>query len=117
MEDKDARTGARIATARTFLELAGDIGKHSKSQLNYEQNLAEMTPAELSAIYGRWEDERYLIRILNLSDKGICLIFLIIEHLKIGFYIQLSDIPTNPLPYSQMSQLIDCGLKNKTAMK
>ena len=117
MEYKDARTSSSIATAMTSLELTGNIGKHSKSQLNYEQNLAEMTPAELSAINGRWEDERYLIRILNLYNKGICLIFLIIEHLKIGFYIQLSDIPTNPLPYSQMSQLIDYGLKNKTAMK
>ncbi len=29
---------------RQELELAGDIGKHSQSQLNYEQNLAEMTP-------------------------------------------------------------------------
>ena len=71
MEYKDARTSSSIATAMTSLELTGNIGKHSKSQLNYEQNLAEMTPAELSAIYGRWEDERYLIRILNLSDKGI----------------------------------------------
>ena len=26
------------------LELAGDIGKYSQSQRNYEQNLAEMTP-------------------------------------------------------------------------
>ena len=26
------------------LELAGDIGKHSQSKRNYEQNLAEMTP-------------------------------------------------------------------------
>ena len=29
---------------RQELELAGDIGKHSQSQRNYEQNLAEMTP-------------------------------------------------------------------------
>ena len=75
MEYKDARTCARIANARTYPELAGGIGKHSKSQLNYEQNLAEMTTAELSAINGRWEDERYLLRILHLSDKGIYLIF------------------------------------------
>ena len=55
MEDKDAPASARIAAARTSLELAGDIGKHSQSQRNYEQNLAEMTPAELSAIIDRWE--------------------------------------------------------------
>jgi len=37
---------------------AGDIGKHSQSQRNHEQNLAEMTPEELSAIIDRWEDEK-----------------------------------------------------------
>ena len=40
------------------LELALDIGKHSQSQRNYEQNLAEMTPEELSAIIDRWEGEK-----------------------------------------------------------
>jgi hypothetical protein len=29
---------------RQELELAGGIGKHSQSQRNYDQNLAEMTP-------------------------------------------------------------------------
>ena len=58
MEDTEAPASARIAAARTSLELAGDIGKHSQSQLNYEQNLAEMTPEELSAIFDRWEDEK-----------------------------------------------------------
>jgi len=43
---------------RQELELAGDIGKHSQSQRNYEQNLAEMTPVELSAIIDRWEGEK-----------------------------------------------------------
>ena len=59
MEDADAPASARIAAARTTsLELAGDIGKHSQSQRNYEQNLAEMTPEELSAIIDRWEGEK-----------------------------------------------------------
>ena len=49
------------APARTSLELAGDIGKHSQSQRNYEQNLAEMTPEELSAIIDRWEGEKAAI--------------------------------------------------------
>jgi len=40
---------------------AGDIGKHSQSQRNHEQNLAEMTPAELSAIIDRWEGEKTAI--------------------------------------------------------
>jgi len=46
---------------RQELELAGDIGKHSQSQRNYEQNLAEMTPEELSAIIDRWEGEKAAI--------------------------------------------------------
>ena len=61
MEDADAPASARIAAARTSLELAGDIGKNSQSQRNYEQNLAEMTPAELSAIIDRWEGEKAVI--------------------------------------------------------
>jgi hypothetical protein len=61
MEDNDAPASARIAAARTSLELAGDIGKHSQSQRNYEQNLAEMTPEELSAIIDRWEGEKEAI--------------------------------------------------------
>ena len=58
MEDTDAPASARITAARTSLELAGEIGKHSQYQRNYEQNLAEMTPAELSDIIDRWEGEK-----------------------------------------------------------
>ena len=61
MEDTEAPASARIAAVRTSLELAGDIGKHSQSQRNYEQNLAEMTPGELSAIIDRWEGEKATI--------------------------------------------------------
>ena len=41
--------------------MAGDIGKHSQSQRNYEQNLAEMTSEELSAIIDKWEGEKAAI--------------------------------------------------------
>ena len=41
-----------------LLDLAGDIGRQSQSQRNYEQNLTEMTPAELSAIVDKWEGEK-----------------------------------------------------------
>ena len=61
MEDTDAPASARIVVARTSLELAGDIGNHSQSQLYYEQNLAEMTPEELSAIIDRWLGEKAAI--------------------------------------------------------
>ena len=61
MEDTDATASARIAAARTSLELTGDIGKHSQFQRNYEQNPTEITPAEQSAIIDRWEGERVAI--------------------------------------------------------
>ena len=77
IEYKDDRTSSRIATARTSLELSGEIGKHLKSQINYEPNLAEITPSELSAIIGRSEGEQYLQSIVLLSNKGICWIFIL----------------------------------------
>ena len=61
MEDTDAPASARIAAAMTSTELAGDIVKHSQSQRNYEQNLAEMTPEVLFAIIDRWESEKEAI--------------------------------------------------------
>ena len=57
----DAAASAKIAAARTSLELVGEVGKYSQSQRNYEQNLAEMTPEELSAIIDRWEGEKAAI--------------------------------------------------------
>ena len=56
MEDTEVQ--CKDCSSQDVLELAGDIGKHSQSQRNYEQNLAEMTPEELSAIFDRWEDEK-----------------------------------------------------------
>ena len=61
MEDTGGAARTKIAAARTSMELAGEIGKHSQSQRNYEQNLAEMTPEELSAIIDRWEGEKVAI--------------------------------------------------------
>ena len=58
MEDTDAPASARIAAARTSLELAGDIGKHSRSQLNYEQDLSEMNREELNAVINTLEHEK-----------------------------------------------------------
>ena len=58
MEDTDAPASARIAAARTSLELAGDIGKHSLNQRNYDQNLAEMTSEDLLAIIDNLEGEK-----------------------------------------------------------
>ena len=58
MGDPEAPASARVAAARTSLELAGDIGKHSQANRNQDRNLAEMTPDELAAFIGHWEGER-----------------------------------------------------------
>jgi hypothetical protein len=58
MSDPEAPASARVAAARTALELAGDIGKHSQANRNQDRNLAEMTPEELAAFIGHWEGER-----------------------------------------------------------
>ena len=46
MEDTAAPVSARIAVAKIFLELTGDIGKLTQPQRNCEQNLAEIKTEE-----------------------------------------------------------------------
>ena len=58
MRDPEAPASSRVAAARTSLELAGDIGKHSQATRNQDRNLAEMTPDELAAFINHWEGER-----------------------------------------------------------
>ena len=58
MADPAAPASARVAAARTSLELAGDIGKHSQANQKTDRNLAEMTPDELAAFINHWEGER-----------------------------------------------------------
>ena len=58
MDDRHAPASARVAAARTALELAGDIGKHSQANQKMDGPLAEMTPEELAAFIGHWEGER-----------------------------------------------------------
>ena len=71
MEDTDAPASARIAAARTSLELAGYIGNHSESQRNYEQNLAEMTAEVLSVIIDRWEGEKAAMNELHCMKQAL----------------------------------------------
>ena len=54
---------------RQELELVGDIGKHSQSQRNYEQDLAELTP-EL----WRLSDCEELVGVIT-GDDGVGLLF------------------------------------------
>ena len=61
MDDANVLASASITAARTSPELAGDIRKDSQLQRHYEQDLAEMTPEELSGIIDRWEGEKAAI--------------------------------------------------------
>ena len=61
MDDRDAPASARVAAARTALELAKDIGKHSQANQKMDQPLSEMSPEQLAAIIGHWEEERMRI--------------------------------------------------------
>ena len=54
----DGVLAERVAAARTALELAGDIGKHSQANQGMDQPLCEMSPEQLSALIGHWEEER-----------------------------------------------------------
>ena len=102
-----APASARIAATRTSLELAGDIGKHSQSQRNYEQNLAEMTPEELSAIIDKWEVKRLqLQRTLPLFDKGLCTLTSVIVHIKTVFYLSPSGRTPHPPAIPQKVQTL-----------
>ena len=58
MSDPEAPASAKVAAARTSLELAGDIGKHAQANRSQDRNLSEMTPDELAAFIGHWEGER-----------------------------------------------------------
>ena len=55
---------------RQELELAGDIGKHSQSQRNYEQNLAEMTPElwRVSDCEEIVKDNHRRLKLLNCTE-------------------------------------------------
>ena len=82
---------------RQELELARDIGKHSQSQRNYEQNLAEMT-----------------LELWRVSD---C------EEL-VGVTWRVSDCEelvgifrNTPLPYLDEWKNIDYGLQDKIVIK
>ena len=57
MQDPNAPAAARVSAARTALELAWDLGPNSGNGSD-GGSLCEMTPAELSSLIDRWEDER-----------------------------------------------------------
>jgi hypothetical protein len=60
MKDSDAPPAARVSAARTVLELAGDLGRREAE--GEVKQLSELSPAELSQMISRWEEERSQIK-------------------------------------------------------
>jgi hypothetical protein len=57
MEDKKAPAAARVQAARTVMEMAGHLGKSSKTA-DDDKPLSEMDAQELAALIDRWTEER-----------------------------------------------------------
>ena len=57
MTDREASPSARVAAARTVLELAGELGK-GKSDADEDRPLSELSADELTRLIDRWQDER-----------------------------------------------------------
>ena len=58
MQDTEAPASARVAAARSCLELAGDLGKHSLANAKSDKSLSDMSVEELSAIIDKLDGEK-----------------------------------------------------------
>ena len=58
MQDTEAPSSARVAAARSCLELAGDLGKHSQANQKADKSLSDMSVEELSAIIDKLDGEK-----------------------------------------------------------
>jgi len=58
MQDTEAPSSARVAAARSCLELAGDLGKHSQANQKADKSLSDMSVEELAAIIDKLDGEK-----------------------------------------------------------
>ena len=58
MRDTEAPASARVSAARSCLELAGDIGKHSQANSKSDKSLADMSVEELASIIDKLDGEK-----------------------------------------------------------
>ena len=58
MRDTEASSSSRVSAARTCLELAGDIGKHSQANSKSDKSLADMSVEELAGIIDKLDGEK-----------------------------------------------------------
>ena len=67
MTDADAPASARVAAARTVLEMSGDLGRN-RQEANDDRALSEMSADELTGLIERWEGERLaLVSVPSLA--------------------------------------------------
>ena len=57
MQDTEAPSSARVAAARSCLELAGDLGKHSQANQKADKSLSDMSVEELASIIDKLDGE------------------------------------------------------------
>ncbi len=70
MTDTQVPASARVAAARTVLELAGELGR-SKTDVATDRPLSELTAEELTRLIDQWEGER---ATLAAPDEGECIV-------------------------------------------
>ena len=58
MQDTEAPSSARVAAARSCLELAGDLGKHSQANAKSDKSLSDMSVDELASIIDKLDGEK-----------------------------------------------------------
>ena len=58
MRDTEAPASARVSAARSCLELAGDIGKHSQANSKSDKSLSDMSVEELASIIDKLDDQK-----------------------------------------------------------
>ena len=71
MRDTEAPASARVSAARSCLELAGDLGKHSQANARSDKSLADMSVDELANIIDKLDGEKVkLAKDVTPTDTG-----------------------------------------------
>ena len=71
MRDTEAPASARVSAARSCLELAGDLGKHSQANARSDKRLADMSVDELASVIDKLDGEKVkLAKDVTPTDTG-----------------------------------------------
>ena len=71
MRDTEAPASARVSAARSCLELAGDLGKHSQANARSDKSLADMSVDELASVIDKLDGEKVkLAKDVTPTDTG-----------------------------------------------